>query len=120
NGAVRVASTRIGKGVVSRRWHKPGALIGEIQGQIIDDPHYGSDYCMGIGEDKVIEPSPPFRYLNHSCEPNCQFDWFDVASDGESQPRRRVFLFAVTTIQPGDELTIAYNWPSTDTIACRC
>jgi SET domain-containing protein len=39
------------------------------------------------------------RFLNHSCDPNCEV----VNDDG------RLFVEAVRTIQPGDELTYDYN-----------
>ncbi len=58
------------------------------------------------------------RYINHSCDPNCE----SVIED------RRVFIEAVRTIQPGDELTYDYQIgrdkddpPNVDQIfACRC
>jgi SET domain-containing protein len=58
------------------------------------------------------------RYINHSCDPNCE----SVIED------RRVFIEAVRTIQPGDELTYDYQIgrdrddpPNVDEIfACRC
>ncbi|MGA8709574.1 MAG: SET domain-containing protein-lysine N-methyltransferase [Steroidobacteraceae bacterium] len=58
------------------------------------------------------------RYINHSCDPNCE----SVIED------RRVFIEAVRTIQPGDELTYDYQIgrdkddpPNVDQIfGCRC
>lgn len=58
------------------------------------------------------------RYINHSCDPNCE----SVIED------RRVFIEAVRTIQPGDELTYDYQIgrdkddpPDVDQIfGCRC
>jgi len=38
-------------------------------------------YCMDIGNGRVLEPHAPFRYVNHSCEPNCEFDWFDLTAE---------------------------------------
>jgi hypothetical protein len=49
-----------------------GTPIARVPGQVICDPDYGSDYCIDAGEGKVLEPSVPFCYLNHACEPNCQ------------------------------------------------
>ena len=58
------------------------------------------------------------RYVNHACEPNCE----SVIED------RRVFIDALRTIEPGEELTYDYQIqreaddpPDVDAIfACRC
>ncbi len=58
------------------------------------------------------------RWINHSCDPNCE----SVIDDN------RVFIEAVRTIQPGDELSYDYmierdasDPPDIDTVfACRC
>ncbi len=58
------------------------------------------------------------RFINHSCDPNCE----SVIED------RRVFIEAIRTIQPGEELTYDYQIgrdradpPDVDQIyACRC
>lgn len=117
---VRVGRSNVGKGVFSQRWFRPQQMIGEIEGQVIYDEGYGSDYCMYIGGGRCLEPGSPFRFVNHSCEPNCEFDWYDLRVEDESSVTRRVFLFALRTIRPGDELTIDYNWPATAAIRCRC
>jgi hypothetical protein len=58
-------------GVFAYAFIPQGTPIGRVPGKMIIDPNYGSDYCINAGEDKVLEPAPPFCYLNHSCEPNC-------------------------------------------------
>ncbi len=58
------------------------------------------------------------RYINHGCNPNCE----TVTED------RRIFIEAIRTIKPGDELCYDYQlvWESTDDpkdlklYACRC
>jgi SET domain-containing protein len=58
------------------------------------------------------------RFINHSCDPNCE----SLIED------RRVFIEAIRTIQPGEELTYDYQIgrdrtdpPNVDDIyACRC
>ena len=58
------------------------------------------------------------RFVNHACEPNCE----SVIED------RRVYIEALRTIQPGEELTYDYQIqrekddpPDVDEIfACRC
>ena len=119
-GSVHVARSRTGKGVFAKRRFKPNETIGEILGTLIQDAQYGSDYCFRIGENTCLEPESPFRFINHSCEPNCEFDWFDIVSTGETAPRKRVLLFAMSVIKPDDQLTIDYNWSAAAAIPCRC
>jgi hypothetical protein len=58
------------------------------------------------------------RYINHGCDPNCESTTLD----------RRIFIEAIRTIQPGEELTYDYqiqrdadDAPDVDEVfACRC
>jgi uncharacterized protein len=58
------------------------------------------------------------RFINHSCDPNCEA----VEDD------RRIFIEAVRAIAPGDELTYDYSYTRDETqseedealYACRC
>ncbi|MEM9411199.1 MAG: hypothetical protein AAGA30_08805, partial [Planctomycetota bacterium] len=34
--------------------------------------------------------------------------------------RKGLFVVALRSIQPGEELTIAYNWPADSAIECHC
>lgn len=120
NKTLRVSRTPVGWGVFARRRYQADHVIGEIEGTVIDDPDYGSPYCMDFGDDRCLEPSPPFRYMNHSCEPNCRFMWYDVCEVGKSAPARRMFVIALDEIRPGEELTIDYNWPARMAIPCLC
>ena len=118
--SVRIGRTPVGKGIFARKRYPTTAIIGEILGEVIDDPDYESRYCMDIGGGRTLEPDPPFCYVNHSCEPNCEFDWFDLTPPGSEQIYRHVFLIALCEIKPGDELTIDYNWAADVAIPCRC
>lgn len=122
---VRLGNTPCGRGVFSRLPFGSREIIGVIQGAVIDDPDYESDYCMALDGDACLEPSAPFCYLNHDCEPNCE--WFqsyaadeDDVSEPARLPRSQVLLRAIKEIRPGDELTIDYNWPAAMAIRCRC
>jgi hypothetical protein len=110
----------VGKGVFAGRRYGASSVVGEILGQLISDAAYGSRYCMDLEDGRVLEPQPPFRYVNHSCEPNCELDLFDLLSTGEGVPRRRLFLVTLREVKPGEELTIAYNWGAAAAITCRC
>ena len=58
------------------------------------------------------------RFINHACDPNCE----------STIEKRRVFIRAIRTIQPGEELSYDYqierdsdDAPNVDEIyACRC
>jgi hypothetical protein len=117
---VRIGRTPVGKGVFAGKRYVESDIIGEIFGDLIDDPNYGSWYCMNLDNGSVLEPHAPFRFVNHSCEPNCELDYFDLREPHESETRRRLFLIALREIKPAAELTIAYNWLAKDAIACRC
>jgi hypothetical protein len=117
---VRIARTRVGKGVFAREWYRSAQIVGEIEGVVIHEEDYASEYCIDMGDGRCLEPEPPFRYLNHSCQPNCRFCCHDVREPSEPCLRRRVFLYALRTIRPGEELTIDYAWPARAAIRCRC
>ena len=69
---VRIGKNSYGLGVFAFAFIPKGTPIARVAGHVIHDPDYGSDYCIDAGDGKVLEPAPPFCYLNHACEPNCQ------------------------------------------------
>ena len=76
--SVFVAQGIHGSGVFARRQFVPNEIIGEVTGELMRNRDYESDYCMEVGEGLTLEPAAPFRFLNHSCEPNCElFCWED-------------------------------------------
>lgn len=117
---VRIGRARVGKGIFASRPLPVNAVIGEITGEKTDDPDYGSEYSFDIGDGYQLEPSPPFRFVNHSCEPNCEFDWDDDPEVADLPHCRRVYMIALRDIEEGEELTIDYNWTPVDAIVCRC
>jgi hypothetical protein len=74
---VRIDETPYGFGVFAFAFIPENTSIAKVSGDIIHDPNYSSDYCIDAGDGKVLEPAPPFCYLNHSCEPNCALMVFD-------------------------------------------
>jgi uncharacterized protein len=112
--SVRVGLSRHGLGVFSQRSFRAYERIGPIQGAIITDPDYQSDYCMELGQDRSLEPDSPFRFLNHSCHPNCELVEFE--GDGDSE----LWVEVQAAIGPDDELTIDYCWPATSAVPCTC
>ena len=80
---VRVDKTSYGLGVFTFAFIPKGTPIARVSGHVIDDPNYGSDYCIDAGDSKVLEPAPPFCYLNHACEPNCQLMQYVKEADAD-------------------------------------
>lgn len=117
---VRIGKTRVGKGVFARKWYRAGEIVGEITGEVIREDGYGSEYCMDMEDGTCLEPEAPFRYLNHSCDPNCRFSWHDLHEEGIAGVRRRIFLYVLRPIRAEEELTIDYGWPAWFAIPCRC
>jgi uncharacterized protein len=128
---LRIGRTNVGKGVFATRKIVDGTCIGEIEGQIIHDASYESRYSFDLDNGNQLEPAPPFRYVNHSCEPNCAFELISVSPELDScslpgkhnetvKLHRKLLLFAICDIDIGDELSIDYNWPATFAIRCQC
>jgi hypothetical protein len=116
---VRVGEVSYGRGVFATRLFSKGEFVGVVEGQIIDDADYSSDYCMDLGGTLSLEPGPPYRYVNHSCEPNAQL--FIVPPERpDDDPVPLMIMEATRTIRPGDEVTIDYGWPAEWAIPCQC
>ena len=129
----RVRSSRIhGRGVFAARRIRKGTCIVEYVGERVSHEEADRRY-----EDRPIEDNHTFlfivdkrtvidagvggnaaRFINHSCDPNCE----TVIRN------RRVFIEALRTIQPGEELSYDYQIqrepgdpPEIDRIfGCRC
>lgn len=116
---VRVGQVSYGRGVFASRKFSKGELIGVILGEVIDDEDYSSDYCMDLGGTLSLEPGAPFRYMNHSCEPNAQL--FLVPPERpEMDPVPVMIVEAKRKIYSGDEITIDYAWAADHAIPCQC
>ncbi len=115
---ILVKETHVGKGIFAVRNYPAHAVIGQITGNVFEDPNYGTAYSFEIDEVKQLEPEAPFRYVNHSCDPNCEFERFDQSIDG--LPGQRLYLIALEDIEAGEELTIDYHWPADAAIRCEC
>lgn len=107
-----------GWGVKTNQIIKKGTYILEYVGEVvnerefkermgtlyIDDIHH---YCLHLDGGLVIDGhrmGSDCRFVNHSCEPNCEMQKWSV--NGLS----RMALFAMRNIQPGEELTYDYNF----------
>jgi uncharacterized protein len=115
---LRVAPTHVGQGVFAARRLRAGIVIGEIKGEVLDEHPADPSYCMELPSGKLLEPAAPLRFVNHSCDPNCElFYWFD---EDEGPQEDRLWLQTIRCIEPGEELSIDYCWPADAAIPCRC
>ena len=107
-----------GKGGFATRLIRKGARIAEYLGDRISheegDRRYDDDKMkrhhtfLFVVDKKIVIDAGKFgndaRFINHSCDPNCEA----VIED------RRVFLDALRTIRPGDELSYDYAYDRDD------
>ena len=102
-----------GRGVFALQLIPKGARIIEYKGKLITDEeadrrfgrlHENSSHTMLFSVDGglVIDATRggnSARWINHSCQPNCEIE----------EEGHRVFIEARREIRPGDELTYDYN-----------
>lgn len=110
---VRVGKARIGRGVFATASIAAGRKIGDIAGRVRAEGETSQDH-FELDDGLVLEPRAPFRYLNHSCEPNAL-----VVIWVETTPPS-LWVEALRDIERGEEITIDYAWSAADAIRCRC
>ena len=109
---VEAARSKIhGVGVLALRKFEKGKIIGVMSGRILEgmyDDEPSTDYTLGLEDERgsiwYLEPNEPFRYLNHSLNPNAELPNF-------SSP----CIYALRDIHEGEEITIRYgpDWDDT-------
>ena len=124
--AVRVAPAGArGLGVFATAPIKARHAVGRVLGEI-KEPSLGTRYCVAYGDDKIIEPVDPYRFLNHTCDPNCELiEWTIVNPDDplnkeKSEPLLEIWVHAIRDVDVGEELTIDYGWDWRSAIKCLC
>lgn len=118
---VESRESAVGMGVFAVRDLEEGEIIGQVTGEFIPDPNYSTDYCIGLDEVGSLEPEAPFRYLNHSCNPNAMLVEYEFEeSSPESGDGPELYVEALRAIEPGEEILIDYGWPSEHAIPCLC
>ena len=98
-----------GMGLFTTIEHKEGQIITIIKGELINADECirredeGNVYIFYKDENEYIDASnhSQLRYLNHSCNYNCDID---------EDENGNLILFAAEDIQSGDELTIDYGY----------
>jgi SET domain-containing protein len=121
-----------GYGVFALRRIRKGTTVMEYLGDRVShaqadaryegkDPNDNHTFLFTVDARTVIDGGVngnEARYINHGCDPNCESTSFN----------RRIFIEAIRTIQPGEELAYDYqiqrdddDAPNVDEIfACRC
>ena len=117
-GQFQIRNTNVGLGLFAGRCLREDMLLGKVDGELICDAEHSSDYGIDLGGDYTLEPSAPFRYLNHSCDPNCELIWLEP--DGHDAAPSSVIVSSIRPVESGEQLTIDYAWPATDAIRCGC
>ena len=116
---VRVSASSHGLGVFALRSFSTGEIIGPIHGEVVEDPDYGSDYGMELG-DQTLEPAAPFRFLNHCCQPNAGLVIYQEEDEAGAPDGLSIWLEILSDIAVGEQLTIDYSWPADAAIPCGC
>lgn len=119
NKPLSIGTTKAGRAIFSRRKFMPGDTIGDISGDVHLHKDHESAHCIDLWNGKVLEPHKPFRFLNHSCEPNCELVIWELDEDTIERDNA-ISLCAIRPVNPGDELTIDYAWSADCAIPCLC
>ncbi|CAH2237590.1 jg6296 [Pararge aegeria aegeria] len=110
---------------------KAGQFVIEYVGELIDEEEFKrrmrrkqevrdeNFYYLTLDKERMIDAGPKgnlARFMNHSCEPNCETQKWTVLGDV------RVGLFAINDIPANSELTFNYNLESTgiEKKPCMC
>jgi SET domain-containing protein len=121
-----------GYGVFAARRIRKGTTIIEYLGERVShaqadaryedkDPNDNHTFLFTVDAKTVIDAGVngnEARYINHGCDPNCE----------STTVNKRIFIEAIRTIQPGEELSYDYqiqrdndDAPNVEEIyACRC
>ena len=121
-----------GYGVFSLRRIRKGTTVIEYLGDRVShaqadaryedkDPNDNHTFLFTVDAKTVIDAGVngnEARYINHGCDPNCE----------STTLNKRIFIEAIRTIQPGEELSYDYqiqrdgdDAPNVDEVyACRC
>ncbi|MCH9031105.1 MAG: SET domain-containing protein-lysine N-methyltransferase [candidate division Zixibacteria bacterium] len=120
----RVRNSRIqGRGIFATEQIRKGRRLIEYVGEIIDREEevrrYDEDkmdrhhtFLFEVEHDITIDGAVggnSSRFINHSCDPNCEA----VNEDG------RIFIWALKSIKPGEELTYDYAYGADGRITKR-
>lgn len=117
---VKIKRTRTGLGLVSLTTLRRGRRIIQYVGQILNSEEAdrkGGRYQFALSTRRTLDGSDRknlARYINHACKPNAQ-----AIIEG-----REIWIYAIKTIELGEEITIHYGKDYFDTFirpkGCKC
>eukprot|EP00937_MAST-01D_sp_MAST-1D-sp2_P001525 g1525.t1 len=110
---------------------REGDLITEYVGEVIDEatseqrcqehrrrhPRDPNFYVMALGQDEYIDArfkGNLARFINHSCEPNCHLNKWNVGG------YTRIGIIAKTDLAKGTEITYDYDFSTHEAHAFKC
>ncbi|MBN2548041.1 MAG: SET domain-containing protein [Anaerolineales bacterium] len=116
---IKETNYHIGKGVFAARNFKKGELVLRVTGEVLP---YQTIYSIQIDWGRHLDPDPPAKYLNHSCEPT---------TGVRSLPNGWPEFVALRDIQKDEEITFDYamteycHYPRSDPglefeLTCHC
>jgi SET domain-containing protein len=100
-----VLRSRSGRGLFAQECIPKGSFVIEYLGRPATAKQIKEDrakYLFWTSDASMIDgniPTNTARFINHSCAPNCEARIRD----------RRIYIFALRTIQPGEELSYDYG-----------
>lgn len=103
--AIRKSAAGKGQGLFATAPFKKGEFVIEYTGKKIptkEADELTTRYLFEIDKDWTIDGSPRSniaRYINHSCDPNCESDTVEG----------KIIITAIRDIQPGEELSFDYG-----------
>ncbi len=108
NGVFAVAPIAKGERIIEykgvRRTHE------EVDAGESGEIDSGHTFLFTLNDEYVIDANfkgNTARWINHSCSPNCEAVLDE--DDGDDRRKDRVFIEAIRTIQPGEELSYNYG-----------
>lgn len=96
-----------GLGLFARTDIKKGEFVIEYTGEYVSEEEAdrrGGMYLFSLDKDGAIDGSARenlARYINHSCNPNCETE--------HDEEEKRVRIYAIRAIKAGEELTYDYG-----------
>jgi uncharacterized protein len=108
NGVFAVAPIKKGEEIIEYK----GTLMTHAEADVLygDGGETGHTFLFTLNDDYLIDANRKgntARWINHSCDPNCQAV---IEENADGNPRKdRVLIEAIRNIKPGEELTYDYG-----------
>ena len=109
-----------GNGVFALKSIKKGAQIIEYTGPRMThdevnegdggDVESGHTFLFTLNDEYVIDADAedtPAKWINHSCDPNCEAVMEE--DEGDDRTKDRIFVYAIRNIKAGEELSYNYG-----------